>query len=159
MKFYNFISTIVLPLTVIHFACDYLSDSYITHSETEIGILQMTHHFLVVFNLTGIFVLPFFDIDLVTLFVSIMTLVIIQFGYLKNKEFCWLTRLINEKIKPGRKDRKWMGDFFCFMKHYVRGSDWTHGDIYKVDNRSKVLITNVVFLFILIKFILKNNII
>ena len=157
MDFYNFISTFVLPLTITHFSIDYLSDNEITRSETKIGIIQYIHHFIVNFNLIGVLVLPFINADLLTLYTSVLVSVIAQGGYLMNQEQCWITKYVN-KLICGRSNRKWIADFSSFMKYYTRGESWAQSDVYgKIDNTLKVTIMNVLFLFVLIKYMKKNK--
>jgi hypothetical protein len=155
MDFYTFVSIFVLPLTIIHFCIDYLRDRDITHSETKIGVYQFIHHFIVIFNLVGTLALPFFNIDFLTLFVSICILIIAQIGYLMNDEYCWLLIMTNKMINPEHPKRKWIADIDSFIKNYTRGDSWAYSDIYSIDNTIKVTICNCVFIFILIKYSLK----
>jgi hypothetical protein len=153
---YTFTSVIVLPLTVIHFCLDYLRDRDINHSEFKIGMLQYIHHYIVIFNLSGTMLLPFFYSSLPLITVNILILYGAQVGYIMNDDFCWLTKYINGLI-TGNPKRKWIADLPSLIKHYIRGDTWAYSDVHKIDNTVKVTISNLVFLFILIKYCIKKN--
>jgi len=156
MDSFNFISVFVLPLTLIHFSLDYLRDKEIKSNETKVGILSYLHHFIVNFNLAGVLVLPFVDSTLSVITLNIIISIIAQYGLLINKEWCWLTRKINNLIN-GKPNRKWIADLNSFIKHYIRGDEWAYSDINFLNNTNRLTFINTVFIIILIKFILKNK--
>ena len=156
MDSYNFISVFVLPLTLIHFSLDYLRDKEIKSNETKVGILSYLHHFIVNFNLAGVLVLPFVDSTLSVITLNIIISIIAQYGLLINKEWCWLTRKINNLIN-GKPNRKWIADLNSFIKHYIRGDEWAYSDINFLNNTNRLTFINTVFIIILLKFILKNK--
>jgi hypothetical protein len=141
------IFSLIIPITLIHFAIDYLSDKNITHSETKAGIMQMIHHLFVTIQIFGI--IPFKK-RFSFLIISILTSLVIQCGYLINNDYCWLTKAFNNLINPDQPNRIWRADLPLQIKHYILGDDWGYKDIYKVDQSKIVIISNVSYLFQLI---------
>ena len=143
---------LLTPIILFHFCIDYLSDSQITHSETKIGIYQFFHH--IVCNIFGLgtLMLPFVSKNKNVITVSILTSLVIQIGFLKNKEYCWLTNLTNVTINPDKPRRKWMGgDLETLFKKYTRDDEWAYSDIRNPNNTNLVTIVNCIHLFMLAK--------
>jgi hypothetical protein len=151
LDFYGYI-TLLTPVILLQFSIDYLSDSQLTHSETEYGIYQLFHHIVGAMTGIGTIILPFVTNNLNVVSINIIIFFIVQIGFLKNKDYCWLTRFTNTIIDPQRSNRKWVGgDFLSLLKKYTRGDDWAYSDIYKADNKMIVVIFNLIYLFMLVK--------
>ena len=148
---------VLTPFILINFCLDYLSDSQITHSETELGMHQLFHH-LVATIWAGIYTLPFMSSKLTVITVSVLVSIVIQGGHLMNKDYCWLTRRVNRKINSDKPDRKWVGgDIVSLMKKYVRGDDWAYSNMGVQKNRKLDCIVNCIHFGILFKILIKGN--
>jgi hypothetical protein len=153
MKLYEFIAIIVIPITLFYFIIDYLSDNNITKDETKVGILQLIHHFLVSMVFTTPLVSLFLLKDLKYTALSIIIILIIQGGFLINKERCWLSRMVN-RMTNSSVDRKWISDINSYIKYYIRGSEWANGDVHPDFNYKYTMpLVNMLYIITLIKFI------
>jgi len=152
MDLYEFISLIVLPLSILHFSLDYLSDKNITKNEIKIGFLQFLHHFIAVSHAAGFMMLPFFKAKLSTIVYAILVSLSAQTGWLANNNSCWLLKYINCIINQDQPNRKWRGDLFSLVKHYTRGDDWAYSDIRNTENFQSILTMNGMHIFTLIKY-------
>ena len=151
LDLYGYI-TLLTPIILFHFCIDYLGDSQITHSETKIGMYQFFHHIVCTIFGVGTLILPFVTTNINVVAVSIITSLIIQIGFLKNKEYCWLTRLTNVTINKEHPKRKWVGgDLESLIKKYTRGDEWAYSDIRNPDNNTMVNVINLIHLFMLVK--------
>lgn len=151
MLVYDFIAVIILPLVLIHFTIDYLSDSQIIASETRIGILQFIHHLITKIAFVGSFFTLFLISDIKYISVGIIISIIAQIGFLKNNDYCWYTKMVNELIDPNKPNRKWRSDWGAFIRHYIRGDDWAYSDIWNSDITFEITIINIIYLIVLIK--------
>ena len=148
---------VLTPFILFNFCLDYLSDSQITHSETKIGMHQLFHHITATIW-AGVFTLPFMSSKLSVVGLSIIVSLVIQAGHRVNKDYCWLTRIVNKMIDPQKPNRKWTGgEIGSLMKKYVRGDQWAYSDMGPQNNTILITIMNVIHLFILIKIIIKNK--
>ena len=146
---------VLIPFILFNFSLDYLSDSQITQHETKIGMCQLFHH-LTATIWTWVILLPFMSSKLSVITLSILTSLVIQAGHRINKDYCWLTRIVNKTIDPNKPNRKWPGgDIGSLMKKYIRGDSWAYSDMLPPNNTSLSTIMNVIHLFILIKIIIK----
>ncbi len=155
MDIYNFISVILLPITIIHFSLDYLSDSQITHSEVKIGISQYIHHLFGGMCILGIGLLPFLNPTIYLIILNITVCLIAQIGWLKNKDDCWLWAYTNKLINSKKPRRKWLSNIHLQLKKYTRGSEWAYSDVYNVNNTKTVLAMSLTQIFMLIKYLKK----
>lgn len=146
---------VLTPFLLFTFSLDYLSDSQITHSETKIGAFQFFHH-LVVTIILATSALPFMSSHLSVIVLSILVSLGVQVGYRINKDYCWLTRVVNKMIDPQKPKRKWTGgDIESLMKKYVRGDSWAYSDMGPQNNNTLITVMNLIHLFVLIKIIIK----
>jgi hypothetical protein len=144
-----------LPISLILWIIDFLSDSYITKNETKIGIMQYIHHIIAIIAFSGPFINIFVN-NLTMLILSIILMIGIQIGFLYNNDYCWLTIMINKMIDPNRPKRKWRGEIESLIKHYVRGDSWAYSDIHHIDFSNSVIIINILFIFALLKIIMSR---
>jgi hypothetical protein len=153
MDCYEVFSILVLPLFLIHFIIDYLSDSQITSNFLKIGILQFLHHLINVYGL-----MIFFTDDKWYYMITVVTIYIIQLLLLKNNEYCILTKTINTLINPDKPNRKWMGySLNTQIKHYLYGKEYANSDMKIPDNTVYLTILNIVYIVLLLKLIYKNR--
>jgi len=151
ISLYEYTALFLIPYIIFHFTVDFLSDKEITSNETIIGTLQLFHHIVCAIYMFGIILMPFVTRKLSILFITIVTSLVIQVGYLINNDYCWLTKLVNQMINPEKIKRKWTGgDIVSIIKRYIRGDSWTYGNIEYIDNTTLVLIVNVVHIVCLI---------
>jgi hypothetical protein len=156
MDTYEYFSIIVI-FSLISFCVEFLSDSEITENELKLGFYDFLHHFFYNINLTGVLLIPFIkNPSLMILIILICTSIVVQSGYLYNNEYCWITRGVNKLINPDKPNRKWRAGFTSSINHYLRGDTWAYSDISpgSLDNTSPVLISNVVNVLILMKYII-----
>ena len=151
MDLYTFISVLIVPLVIIHFSIDYLGDSQITHSEVEIGIIQLLHHIVSVIQMCGLLVVPFMKVNINVMIVLISVSVVAQIGYLKNKGKCWIISHVNKIINHDKPNRKWISNACSYIKHYTRGGDWAYSDIVNDSNYKMSTFVNSSHLFSLLK--------
>jgi hypothetical protein len=145
----------ITPFILFNFSLDYLSDSQVTQHETKIGMCQLFHH-LTATVWSGVFLLPFMSSKLSVITLSIITSLVIQIGHRINKDYCWLTKIVNQTIDPNKPNRKWAGgDIGSLMKKYTHGDAWAYSDMRPPNNTSLITIMNVIHLFVLIKIIIK----
>lgn len=147
--------SVVIVISLIHFSIDYLSDTQIIKDETKIGLLQLFHHFVITIQMLSVFVGVFFTKSLVFMTISIITSLVIQSGYIINNDHCWLTILVNTCIDPEKPDRIWRNDILLQIKHYMRGNDWGYKNIVNFNQTNIVVFVNLMYIFWLIKKILK----
>jgi len=156
MNNYEITALLIIPITLLHFSIDYLSDREITKDETKLGILIFIHHliifpfFVLLFSALGL--LKIKDYSLLIL-ISIIIL-ISQFGFFLNNDYCWLTRIINVNIDPNKPNRKWVGDFGSFFKKYMRGDSWAYSNIYDIQKTTnfQCLTYNILLLIAVYKY-------
>jgi hypothetical protein len=158
MDLYNFISLIVIPLTIIHFALDYLPDRDVTHSETKIGIIQLFHHLISVIQTSGLFIVPFLNVNKSVFILLVTVSLISHMGYLKNEGRCWLLRFTNRIINPKTPDRKWISNIYSYIKHYIRGESWAYSDIRSDNNFGNSRLISCSLLISMVKYIILNPI-
>lgn len=155
MDLYSIFNLIIIPFSLFIFAIEYLSDSYITHSELKIGILDFFHHLVVIMVSTGSFLSLFVNnIIFTSLIVIIYT--IAEIGYIRNNEYCWWTEHINTLINNKRPNRKWRGGIDNLLKHYFRGDDWAYSDIRYINNQQKNIYINVTLIVSLLIILVKK---
>uniref|UniRef100_A0A6C0I9C3 Uncharacterized protein n=1 Tax=viral metagenome TaxID=1070528 RepID=A0A6C0I9C3_9ZZZZ len=147
------LACVLLTLTLVFFSIDYLTDNSITHDETKIGILIFIHHLACVVAGIGSTLCLLYKNVLPSVIVIIILSTIIQTGFLINNDYCWLTKMINKMIDPSRPNRKWRGDIFSLLKHYIRGDEWGYGDIRYINQTSFTRSMNFCLIIYLIKFI------
>jgi len=144
------LSCIILIITLIHFITDYLSDGQIENNETKIGILIFIHHLLCIITFYGSILCLLFSRSIFMAFIIIVISIVIQSGYLINKDYCWYTIMVNKMINHEQPKRKWRGDLFSLIKHYIRGDSWAYSDIRNA-NQDNVLYLNILLIIYLIK--------
>ena len=152
MNFYQYLSVIVLPVAILHFGLDFLTDKDIKTNTTKIGIYQFLHHIILVTHVSGFTILPFINPNINCLSIAILISVLAQAGWLVNHEYCWLLTFVNKQINPDKPNRKWRGEIHSLIKHYIRGDKWAYSDIKNMDNTFNVNMMNTVHLFTLIYF-------
>jgi len=158
MDLYNFISLVIIPLTLIHFLLDYLPDRDISHSEIEIGICQLFHHTISIIQMSGLFLVPFLNVNKSVFVVLVSVFLITHIGYLKNKGGCWLLRYTNRLINPNNPDRKWISNIYSYIKHYVRGESWAYSDIRNDNNFNNSKLICCSLLISMAKYIILNKV-
>jgi hypothetical protein len=156
MDLYSIFNLIIIPSSLCVFGIEYLSDSYITHSELKIGILDYLHHLVVIMVSTGS-VLSLFVNNIIFTSLVIIHYTIAQIGYIKNNEYCWLTKYINTLINNKIPMRKWRGGFDSLIKHYIRGDDWAYSDIKYINNQQKNIYINTILIISLIRILVKKD--
>ena len=57
MIIYDLVALIIIPLVLVHFSIDYLSDSQISNNETIIGVLGIFHHLVLTIQMVSILLL------------------------------------------------------------------------------------------------------
>jgi len=149
---------IIIPVSLILWIIDFLSDSQITKDETKLGILQYIHTLLNVIS----FSCPIFNIftnnNISIQFLSILITIISQAGHLVNNDYCWLTKLVNECIDPNKPNRKWRATPIEALKHYVRGDSWAYSDMFsRPGSQNGSVIVNCLSILGLIKYIYLNK--
>ena len=147
---------IFIPWSLTMWVIDFLSDSQITKDETKIGCLQYIHHLASVLA----FMYPFINLVIpsFTFFlVSIPLSIIVQIGFLRNNDYCWLTRLANKCIDPNHPNRKWRSTIDSFIKHYIRGDSWAYSDMGPQNFESGITMINIALLIGLVVIILKQS--
>jgi hypothetical protein len=157
MKTYDFVALIILPLVLIQFSIDYLSDSQITTNETRIGILQLIHHLITKITFIGSIFTLFLVNDIKYISLGVIILIIVQLGFAKNNDHCWYTRMVNELIDKNKPNRKWRSDWESFIKHYIRGDKWAYSDRFNNDATMELTMVNIIYILIFIKLILRNS--
>ena len=157
MKTYDFVALIILPLVLVHFSIDYLSDSQIITFETEIGILQLIHHLITKIAFVGSIFTLFLVDDIKYISLGVIILIIAQLGFVKNNDYCWYTKMVNELIDKNKPNRKWRSDWESFIRHYIRGKEWAYSDRFNNDATMEMTVVNVVYIVIFIKFIVRNS--
>lgn len=151
---YTFASAVLLPVSMIHFMMDYLSDEEITHSETKIGIFQYTHHLFAAMSILSLVVLPFLNPTLGLISMNVIACLVAQLGWLKNKEYCWFWTLVNNMINPNKPKRRWTSSGVSLLKKYTRSDEkWAYNDVYSVDNTSAIYLILVSQTFVLLRYI------
>ena len=150
MELYEF-SCLILPFIVGNFCIDYLSDSEIIKNELKIGIIQFIHHTILMIHGMGI-ITPFINPVLVIVILGTLVNIGVQFGWLINNDYCWLTLLTNRLIGTKEKNRKWMADMESHIKHYIYGDSWATTGINKLDNTKSVFLLNIINLIIIYKY-------
>jgi hypothetical protein len=151
LSLYDYTAVILLPLILINFCLDFLSDSEIVNNETKIGFFQLFHHIVCVVYLSSVVFMPFVTKKLSILIISVLVSFGIQLGYIVNNDYCWLTRMVNNMIDPSRPKRKWVGGDICsLVKKYMRDETWAYSDINYINNTKLVLIVNVVHIFFIV---------
>lgn len=153
MKLYDFVAIILIPVILFHFAIDYLSDENITKDETKIGFLQLLHYIFI----SIVFYTPFLSFllikDLKYTILSIIILMVIQSGFLINRDRCWYTQMVN-KMTNTSIHRKWVSDIPSFIKYYIRGSEWANGELHpEFKYTYEMPVINMCYILILMKFI------
>jgi hypothetical protein len=123
MEFYELTSLTVI-LVLVNFTIDYLSDSEIRENELKIGLLLFLHHFGGFFALSCICL----SSNLIVILFGIFCSTVVQCGFLKYGNKCWLTRYINTIINPERSNRKWRGDLLSMLEHYIHGDEVGYAD-------------------------------
>ena len=157
MIIYDLVALIIIPLVLVHFSIDYLSDSQISNNETKIGILQLFHHLVLTIQMVSILfsIIPVKKIPVGIIILGIIINIVIQAGYLINNDYCWLTKMVNELINPQKPNRKWLCDVVLQIKKYIRGKEWAYSDIRSTDQTGIVLFSNLSFILVLINSINK----
>jgi hypothetical protein len=144
---------IIIPLTIISFTIDFLSDGQITKNELKLGCLQFLHHLVSHCTaLCGIFFL-FITNSLIFYTICITLFLILQVGFLINNDYCWLTKLVNTTINKNNPLRKWMGSGWeYYIKHYIRGGTYAYSKMNRpgIDNKN-IVILNIAIIIALIK--------
>ena len=95
------------------------------------------------------------DIKYIT--ISVLILIIVQLGFVKNNDYCWYTKMVNELIDPNKPNRKWRSDWESFIRHYVRGDEWAYSNRFNNGATTEMTVVNVVYILIFIKLVIKNN--
>jgi hypothetical protein len=157
LNLHELFSLFIIPFSLVIFGAEYLSDSYITHSEIKIGILDYLHHLVVIMVNTGCLLSLFLTNNLIFISLVVIIYTIAQMGYIANKEYCWLTTHISKLIDPKRPLRKWRGGVNSLLRHYFRGDDWAYSDIKYINNDSKNITVNTILILALIKIIIINK--
>ena len=157
MLVYDLIALIILPLILIQFSIDYLSDAQITDNETRIGILQFIHHIINKVTFIGSIFTLFLITDIKYVVLSVIVLMITQIGFLKNNDCCWYTRMVNTLIDPKNPNRKWLSDWESYVKHYIRGGEWAYSERFNNDATMEITVINIIYILILIKLMRKYN--
>ena len=152
--------SVIIPLALINFSFDYLSDGEVVKNELGIGIITLVHH---IFAFCSVFFGLIFGLFFTNnpYFIILTTLIYIgiHIGFLINDNICWMTILINKMINPEKPLRKWRGaDPMAYIKHYIRGDDWAYSNIY-VSKRDKVLfiIGHITYLLLSLKLYVINT--
>ena len=150
---YEMFSLFFIPYSLMIWIIDFLSDKEINHDEFEIGVLGYIHHLIGVMTI-GIGFIPILTKSLSITIISIIALLVTQVGFLINNDWCWFLTLTNNKINPGRPDRKWRSEIVTLLKHYIRGDEWAYSDITHNINDSTIKVLNTVMIIHLIRLII-----
>jgi hypothetical protein len=154
LNVYEVFALFYIPISLITWTTDFLSDKEIVHKELEIGIIHYLHYLVGVTQYAIAQLLCSKNIFLIIL--SIITALGTQIGFLINKDYCWLLRLTNKKINPKKPNRKARFSLDSFIKHYIRGDSWAYSDIRNTDATTSVVTMNVLLILQLIKLIMFN---
>ena len=155
---YEMFSIIIIPLSLFFFGADFLRDKEITDNEMKIGLIQYIHHFALTTNMSGLIATLFLSDKLPLVAFLTLGTIINQVGWLINKDYCWMTKYANNLIGTEAKNRKWIAEIRSLIKHYIQGDDWAYSDMRSVDRTNSIIISNGLILLILIKIIIKKNI-
>ena len=153
---YEMFSLFFIPYSLIIWTLDFLSDKEVNHDEFEIGVLGYLHHLFGVMTI-GIGFIPILTKSLSITIISIIALLVTQVGFLINNDWCWYLKLTNNKINPGRPDRKWRSEIVTLLKHYIRGDEWAYSDITHNINDSTTKVLNTVMIIHLIRLAIIAN--
>ena len=123
MLVYDFFAVILVPIALIHFIIQFLSDSAIINDELKLGILNLIHHCIYVFN-TSLPLSLFLIKDIKFTILSTFSLLCYLVGCLINNEECFYSKFVNTNINKHNPYKKWTYDISCFIAHYVRGEKW-----------------------------------
>ena len=154
LNVYEVFALFYIPISIITWTTDFLSDKEIVHKELEIGIIHYLHYLVGVTQYAIAQLLCSKNIFLIIL--SIITALGTQIGFLINKDYCWLLRLTNRKINPKKPNRKARFSLDSFIKHYIRGDEWAYSDIRNSDATKSATVMNVLLILQLIKLIMFN---
>jgi len=149
---YEVVSLFYIPISLIMWTIDFLSDKEVNHNELEIGLIHYIHYLIGISQYTIILLLCSTNIFLVIL--NVIINIGMQAGFLINKDYCWLLRLTNRKINPEKPNRKTRSTIESFIKHYIRGDEWAYSDIRNTDASNNVNIMNILVLLQLLKTIM-----
>ena len=138
--------SLIVPISLVTFSIDYLSDSQITNNETKIGILQLIHHLIAILCTIGLPICTLTNKDLGVLCVNVIVFLVSQYGWLYNKDYCFLTSMVNKLIDPKNPNRIWRSDLESFIKHYIRGDEWAYKDIFNNDKTKLATYVNIMLL-------------
>ena len=160
MDLYDLFSIIIVPITLISFCIDYLSDKDIIQNEVKIGFFSFLHHLIC--SIQGSVLINIcLSNNLLILVLTYLITIICQICWILNKDYCCVTRFVNILINPSKKYRKWRSGITMYLKHYIRGDDWAYSDFTNYRNNKLVLLGNIVIIIWCIKIIiinyLKNN--
>jgi len=150
---YEMFSLFYIPYSLIIWILDFLSDKEVNHDEFEIGVFQYLHHLFGVITI-GMSFLPILTNSLSITVLSIIVLFVTEVGFLINNDSCWFLTLTNNKINPGKPNRKWRAEIVSLLKHYIRGDEWAYSDITHNINYSTVKLINTAMIIHLIKLII-----
>lgn len=148
---YEMMALFYIPISLICWTIDYLSDKQITKDETKIGILQYIHH-LIISALNPIPLLFVSKSMLITV-LTVITAIGTQIGWLITNDECFYINMMNKLICPEMPRRKFRNTFTSFIKHYIRGDDWAYSKIRTTDGTIDVIVGNTIILLHLIKLI------
>jgi hypothetical protein len=154
LNVYEVFALFYIPISLIAWTIDFLSDKEIVHSELEIGIIHYLHYLAGIMQ-NAILIL----LCSKSIFVTVLSIIIVigtQIGFLINKDYCWLLRLTNTKINPKKPNRKARVSLESFIKHYIRGDEWAYSDIRNSDATKSATVMNVLLILQLIKLIMFN---
>ena len=158
MDIYEFVSLFIVPLTLIKFIINYLSDTTIIKDEANLGIHILIHHLISTCVFIGSLLAVFFVEDIRYVTLVIILFVVIQVGFLINKDYCWYTRFTNYLTNPEKINKRWVSSFGEFIKQYIRGDDWATGEMKNEQNYTTgITIINVICVCLLIKILKKTK--
>jgi hypothetical protein len=150
---YEVFALFYIPISLVMWILDFLSDKDITKNEFEIGLYQYTHHLFAVLHM-GILILLLTTKDLPVTIITIIIILIAQIGFLINNDSCWFLTLTNIKINPDRPNRKWRAEIGSLIKHYIRGDEWAYSDINQNVNYTSVKLINTLAILHLLKMLI-----
>jgi hypothetical protein len=101
---YEMMALFYIPISLICWTIDYLSDKQITKDETKIGILQYIHH-LIISALNPIPLLFVSKSMLITV-LTVITAIGTQIGWLITNDECFYISMMNKLICPEMPRRK-----------------------------------------------------
>jgi len=141
---------ILFTISLLFFAIDYLSNKYITHSETKIGLLILLHHLL--YNTMKLMpLLLFMKVSLPFLIFITSGILFAQILWIKFHDHCPFTEYINKLIDPSTKEYKWRATPEDFLKHYIRGDSWGYSNITNFSKNKYIILANILLIIIFIK--------